>query len=80
MIGVDNYPNEPENSSEEFKMNPSCVCGVDNLHKSNDQQETKYQCPMHCEDDKTYSQPGECPVCKMQLVRVGQDEPRIRIA
>ncbi|MFV0267015.1 MAG: copper-transporting P-type ATPase [Draconibacterium sp.] len=28
----------------------------------------KYVCPMHCEGDKTYNQPGDCPVCNMHLV------------
>ncbi|WP_240928267.1 copper-transporting P-type ATPase [Maribellus sediminis] len=27
----------------------------------------KYACPMHCEGDKTYDQPGDCPVCGMDL-------------
>ncbi|HEX2920366.1 MAG TPA: heavy metal-binding domain-containing protein [Bacteroidales bacterium] len=27
----------------------------------------KYQCPMKCEGEKTYDQPGRCPVCKMYL-------------
>ncbi len=31
-------------------------------------QETTYVCPMFCEDDKTYTEPGTCPVCKMKLV------------
>ncbi len=26
-----------------------------------------YQCPMKCEGDKTYNQPGNCPVCNMKL-------------
>lgn len=26
-----------------------------------------YYCPMRCEGDKTYDQPGECPVCGMDL-------------
>ena len=26
-----------------------------------------YQCPMDCEDGKTYDKPGSCPVCKMDL-------------
>lgn len=26
-----------------------------------------YYCPMHCEGDKTYAAPGECPVCHMKL-------------
>ncbi|MDT0642521.1 heavy metal translocating P-type ATPase [Zunongwangia sp. F363] len=27
-----------------------------------------FYCPMHCEGDKTYEQPGDCPVCGMDLV------------
>ncbi len=27
-----------------------------------------YYCPMHCEGDKTYDQPKDCPVCGMDLV------------
>ncbi|PID69749.1 MAG: hypothetical protein CR989_00115 [Flavobacteriales bacterium] len=26
-----------------------------------------YQCPMDCEDGKSYTKPGTCPVCKMDL-------------
>ncbi len=29
-----------------------------------------YQCPMQCEGDKTYDEPGSCPVCKMDLKAV----------
>ncbi|MBI1287578.1 MAG: hypothetical protein GC178_08350 [Flavobacteriales bacterium] len=32
--------------------------------------EAKYQCPMDCEDGKTYEQPGKCPVCEMELTKV----------
>lgn len=28
-----------------------------------------YYCPMHCEGDKTYYKPGNCPVCGMNLVQ-----------
>jgi Cu2+-exporting ATPase len=27
-----------------------------------------YYCPMHCEGEKTYNKPGDCPVCGMDLV------------
>lgn len=27
-----------------------------------------FYCPMHCEGDKTYDKPGNCPVCGMDLV------------
>jgi hypothetical protein len=26
-----------------------------------------YQCPMKCEGDKTYNEPGKCPKCGMDL-------------
>lgn len=29
----------------------------------------RYYCPMRCEGDKTYSAPGNCPVCGMNLVQ-----------
>ena len=29
----------------------------------------KYYCPMHCEGDKTYDKPGDCPVCGMHLIK-----------
>jgi hypothetical protein len=32
--------------------------------------DVKYQCPMKCEGDKVYHQPGRCPVCKMELVPI----------
>ncbi len=30
----------------------------------------KYECPMKCEGDKTYSKAGKCPVCNMNLKEV----------
>jgi hypothetical protein len=32
-----------------------------------------YQCPMDCEDGKTYEKEGNCPVCKMDLKKVVHD-------
>ncbi|WP_310555076.1 heavy metal translocating P-type ATPase [Flavobacterium sp.] len=29
----------------------------------------KYYCPMHCEGEKVYDKPGDCPVCGMHLVK-----------
>ncbi|HSP13024.1 MAG TPA: heavy metal translocating P-type ATPase, partial [Salegentibacter sp.] len=34
-----------------------------------------YYCPMHCEGDKTYDQPGDCPVCGMDLVEEARLSP-----
>ncbi len=35
-----------------------------------------YQCPMKCEGEKTYAEPGTCPSCNMDLkkVEVAADE------
>ncbi len=35
---------------------------------------TTYYCPMHCEGDKTYDKPGDCPVCGMDLVAEASKE------
>jgi Cu2+-exporting ATPase len=37
--------------------------------KTSESGEGVYYCPMHCEGDKTYNQPGDCPVCGMHLVK-----------
>lgn len=33
-----------------------------------------FYCPMHCEGDKTYDAPGDCPVCGMDLVPMAAPE------
>lgn len=38
-----------------------------NTETSTDTNQTEYQCPMKCEGEKTYSEQGSCPVCKMDL-------------
>lgn len=37
------------------------------------QDEGQYICPMRCEGDKTYPQPGSCPVCNMDLQLVQEE-------
>lgn len=29
-----------------------------------------YQCPMDCEDGKTYEEEGQCPLCEMDLALI----------
>lgn len=36
---------------------------------SSDNAPGKYYCPMHCEGEKVYDKPGDCPVCGMDLVK-----------
>ena len=33
-----------------------------------------FYCPMHCEGDKTYDKPGDCPVCGMDLVEEASNQ------
>lgn len=56
--------------------------GTYSIHKLGEKPQTKekkdqqpkekgtgtFYCPMHCEGDKTYEEPGDCPVCGMDLV------------
>ncbi len=34
---------------------------------------------MHCEGDKTYNQPGDCPVCNMHLVPLEEKDESRRV-
>ena len=41
-------------------------------HRPGSEEKAKrYQCPMRCEENKVYNHPGNCPVCNMKLVPVG---------
>ena len=61
------------------RMKPSDCCSVNSeKQKSNNQHHTpgEYYCPMHCEGDKVYDSPGDCPVCGMDLVK----QPELNVA
>ena len=34
----------------------------------------EYQCPMDCEEGKTYDKEGQCPKCKMDLKKMDKDK------
>ncbi len=36
----------------------------------------EFYCPMHCEGDKTYDKPGNCPVCGMNLEKAFSAKPK----
>lgn len=57
--------NQDESDSE------MCNCARENQPEPDkiEDEVTRYYCPMHCEGDKTYAQPGDCPVCGMNLVK-----------
>lgn len=46
-----------------------------NTKKKDDLVKVAYQCPMKCEGDKTFDEPGTCAVCKMDLALL---EPKIK--
>lgn len=41
---------------------------TNNVSSIDNNPNARYHCPMNCEGDKTYSEPGSCPVCGMALV------------
>lgn len=38
----------------------------------------KYHCPMHCEGEKVYEKPGDCPVCGMNLEKIPELTKKIQ--
>ena len=52
-------------SSEDFNKD---VSKKDNHVKKSKKGNGTFYCPMHCEGNKTYDKPGDCPVCGMDLV------------
>jgi len=66
-----------DQGQDSIEKNTSCQCHLhqeaDRSNPSGDKQDIRkhkpgsYYCPMHCEGDKTYGKPGDCPVCGMHL-------------
>jgi len=56
----------------ESKVTHSCCGGSGHQHHEDSSANSGkgYQCPMKCEGDKTYTAPGNCPVCNMHLAPV----------
>ena len=67
---LDEKKNSPNGNSNHtpHQVNPIVA------DKTNEQDSGKYYCPMHCEGDKTYDKPGNCPVCGMHLVKESSTE------
>jgi len=65
--------------SEMSEAAPCCGGSGHVLHHQADQSsdaKNVYQCPMKCEGDKTYDEPGSCPVCNMHLAPLFEDKKR----
>lgn len=58
----------------EHPHHPNHSKDVNKHHHSHETAKTEgsgsgiYYCPMHCEGEKTYDKPGDCPVCGMDLI------------
>lgn len=44
------------------------------LEKKEEMAHATYQCPMKCEQEKTYEKEGTCPVCKMKLMKISKED------
>ncbi|WP_245806779.1 SCO family protein [Arenibacter amylolyticus] len=47
-----------------------------NFGKSDKLETVTYECPMFCEGEKTYEEPGTCPICNMDLTLVAEKEKK----
>lgn len=47
---------------------PLCLLAI--VSCSEQTKYSTYACPMQCEGEKTYTKPGQCPVCEMELTGV----------
>lgn len=72
-IETDTFQDAISELGERYKISePGSSC-CSNKGPSSPKKETSngngvFYCPMHCEGDKTYDKPGDCPVCGMDLV------------
>ena len=48
-------------------LSTGCGNSGDATEEHHPHEHSHYQCPMDCEEGKTYEEPGTCPVCKMDL-------------
>lgn len=60
-IAADKPEDEPHHHHRHHHISPTSKPTPQNS-------EGKYYCPMHCEGEKIYNKPGDCPVCGMDLV------------
>lgn len=60
--------------NEPRETHSCCSGGRHTLQNENSDSNAKYFCPMKCEGNKTYNEPGKCPVCNMYLVLVGEKQ------
>ena len=57
----------PQNKSALIKEKSKAVDNHKHSDKTSNSNNGEYYCPMHCEGNKLYNKPGDCPVCGMSL-------------
>ncbi|MGH2648710.1 MAG: HAD-IC family P-type ATPase, partial [Ginsengibacter sp.] len=72
---LEDFKYEIEEKNGSHKMNQLAIkkenkSSHNHVHKTSTSSDGKYYCPMHCEGDKMYDKPGDCPVCGMNLEKV----------
>jgi protein SCO1/2 len=55
----------------------SCKDSKEDKGTNKDNAAAVYQCPMDCEDGKTYHSEGSCPVCKMDLKPIAEKAEKV---
>ncbi len=67
LKGADKKDNFQQQSHKHAVKEKADCCGSQMI-ASEEKGNGVYYCPMHCEDEKTYPKPGDCPVCGMDLL------------
>ena len=70
LVEVSENANSETSSNESKSIDDNSSCS----HKKAEVISDEYYCPMHCEGDKTYDKPGNCPVCGMHLMKKENSE------
>lgn len=71
VLACDNVKKEQDVGKEATEQNEHAVHDESDGHDHGyETAMNAYQCPMKCEEDKTYGEEGLCPVCKMDLKKV----------
>ena len=70
------YTIEPSTGNHDPKKKEDSCCSMSMADRQHDHHQPqnstpgKYYCPMHCEGEKIYDKPGNCPVCGMNLEKI----------
>ena len=69
QIATHHHHNSNINEIATNTYNSSTIQHTEKTQKQVTSGKGKYYCPMHCEGEKVYDKPGDCPVCGMHLIQ-----------